>query len=310
MITIYLDHNVIDGFDKGEVDLDPLLSIKECLPVMSLPSVDEIFRGGDEARSLRNIESLKRLGIRYIWSGPDKHHMTICDLDYEAMRGKWVEMQSEIGPLNNAHFQFINALFCGREPGAMRSMDEALTAQIKWIKSNYEKHPNVQNQMAQILESEEEYKKLCGQLLFLRELLPFTAKEINNIPARSVFWVCVQRLKDASDENLQVIGNHICEAVQSAETITEQFDTVFLWLNFFGYHPDDLTQIARVRANFSDGMHAAYSINCNGMLTVDKRFAKRAAAAIGALELRTKVGTSAQELLQSIMETDKIRIAE
>ena len=72
MITVYLDHNVIDGFDKGETAyLDPLLANKGVLPIISVASVDEIFRGGDEARSRRNIESLKRLGVRYIHSGPD-----------------------------------------------------------------------------------------------------------------------------------------------------------------------------------------------------------------------------------------------
>jgi hypothetical protein len=63
MITVYLDHNVIDGFDKGETAyLDPLLTNKGVLPVISLASVDEIFRGGDEARSRRNIEDLGEKG--------------------------------------------------------------------------------------------------------------------------------------------------------------------------------------------------------------------------------------------------------
>jgi hypothetical protein len=82
MITVYLDHNIIDGFDKGETaHLGPLLANKGVLPIISLASVDEIFRGGDEARSRKNIESLKRLGVRYIHSGPDESHMSISELD-------------------------------------------------------------------------------------------------------------------------------------------------------------------------------------------------------------------------------------
>jgi len=84
MIKVYLDHNVIDGFDKGETAyLDPLLANKGVLPIISLASVDEIFRGGDEARSRRNIESLKKLGVRYIHSGANESHMSISELDYE-----------------------------------------------------------------------------------------------------------------------------------------------------------------------------------------------------------------------------------
>ena len=46
MITVYLDHNLIDGFDKGETAyLDPFLANKGVLPIISLASVDEIFRG-------------------------------------------------------------------------------------------------------------------------------------------------------------------------------------------------------------------------------------------------------------------------
>ncbi len=94
MITVYLDHNVIDGFDKGETAyLAPLFANKGVLPIISLASVDEIFRGRDETRSRRNIESLKRLGVRYIHSGPDDSHMSISELDYENMHQKWVKMQ-------------------------------------------------------------------------------------------------------------------------------------------------------------------------------------------------------------------------
>jgi hypothetical protein len=62
MTTIYLDHNIIDGFDRGEaVYLEPVLANKECLLIISLVSVDEIFRGGDQSRSIRNIKALKEL---------------------------------------------------------------------------------------------------------------------------------------------------------------------------------------------------------------------------------------------------------
>ena len=135
MITVYLDHNVIDGFDKGKTAyLDPLLANKGVLPIISLASVDEIFRGDDEARSRSNIESLKKLGVRYIHSGLDDSHMSISELDYENMHQKWLKMQSDIGPLNDSHFSFIKAMFRGNVPEASQDIDQAISDQITWIK--------------------------------------------------------------------------------------------------------------------------------------------------------------------------------
>ena len=301
MIRIYLDHSVIDGFDKGDTSyLDPLLADKGVLPIISLASVDEIFRGGDDARSRRNIESLKKLGVRYIYSGPDESHMSISELDYENMSQKWSKMQSEVGPLHDSHFLFISTLFCGNTPETVQDMEQAIANQVAWIKSNYDKFPNAQTQMDKVLCNPQEYKELSRQLLHLRELLPFTAKEINNIPEKSVFWTCVGKLRSTSNPNLRLIGDFIENEIRRAKTIVDQFTIVFLWLNLFRYFPDDLTQKGEARSNFSDGNHATYAIACDGMLTLDKRFAKRAAAAMGALELKTEVSTKADELLQRI----------
>lgn len=303
MITVYLDHNIIDGFDKGETEyLDPLLANKGVLPIISLASIDEIFRGGDEVRSRRNIESLKRLGVRYIHSGPDESHMSISELDYENMHEKWLKMQSDIGPLNDSHFLFISTLFRGNMPEAIQDMDQAVSDQIAWIKSNYEKFQNSHTQMSKVLSDPQEYKELCRQLLHLKTLLPFTPKEINNIPEKSVFWICVGELKSATDANLQLIGDFIENEIESAKTIDDQFTIVFFWLNLFRYHPDDLTRKDRVRSNFSDANHATDAIACDAMLTLDKKFAKRAAAAMGALKLKTEVSTDANELLHRIAE--------
>jgi hypothetical protein len=305
MITVYLDHNIIDGFDKGETGyLDPLLANKAVLPIISLASVDEIFRGDDEARSRRNIESLKKLGVRYVHSGPDESQMSISDLDYENMHQKWVKMQSVIGPLNDSHFLFISALFRGNAPEALRDMDQAVNDQIAWTKNNYDKFPALYAHMDKVLRNPQEYKELCGKLIHLKALLPFTPKEINNIPENSVFWTCVNKLKSATDANLQLIGNYIENKIESAKTIDEQFTIVFDWLNFFGYYPDDLTRKDIVRSNFTDASHATYAIACDAVaiLTLDKKFAKRAAAAIGALKLKTEVSTDANELLHRIAE--------
>lgn len=291
MTTVYLDHNIVDGFDKGETAYrGPLLANKECLPIISVASVDEIFRGGDESRSIRNIESLKRLGVRYIHSGPDGSHMSISELDYENMRRKWVEMQSSIGLLNKAHFSFISTLFRGNEPEAIQHMDQAVTDQISWITSNYDRFTYSQAQMNEILAKPEEYKEQCRQLIQLKELLPFTPKEINNIRGNSVFWTCIGKLKNATDAHLQLIGNEIENAIGDAKTIYDQLGFVLLWLNLFGYHRDhDLTSIKGVRSNLSDAKHATYGIVCDAILTLDAKFAKRVAAAKGALELRTEV---------------------
>jgi len=301
MITIYLDHNIIDGFDKGETAyLDPLLADEGVLPIISLSSVDEIFRGGDEDRSRRNIESLKKLGVRYIHSGPDESQWSISELDYENMHQKWSKMQSEVGPLNDSHFRFISTLFRGNTPETIQDMDQAVEDQVVWIKNNYDKFPSAQRQMGKVLCDPQEYKELSRQLLHLRALLPFTPKEINNIPERSVFWTCVRKLKSASNPSLQLIGDFFDNEIKSAKTIDDQFTIVFSWLNLFGYYPDDLTQKDEVRSNFSDANHATYAIACDGLLTLDKRFAKRAAAAMGALELKTDVSTDANELLHRI----------
>ena len=303
MITVYLDHNIIDGFDKGETAyLGPLFANKEFLPIISLASIDEIFRGGDEARSRRNIESLKRLGVRYIHSSPDESHLSISELDYENMHQKWLKMQSDIGTLNDYHFLFISTLFRGNMAEAIQDMDQGIDDQIAWIKSNYDKFPSSHTQMKKVLSDPQEYKELCRQLLNLKTLLPFTPKEINNIPEKSVFWTCVGKLKSATDPNLQLIGNFIENEIESAKTIDDQFKIVFLWLNLFGYYPDDLTRKNRVRSNFSDANHATYAIACDGMLTLDKKFAKRAAAAMGALKLKTEVSADANDLLHRIAE--------
>lgn len=243
MITIYLDHNVIDGFDKGETAyIDPLFADKKILLIVSLASVDEIFRGGDEARSEKNIESLKRLGVRYIHHDPDESHMSINELDYENMRDKWAKMQSEVGPLNDSYSQFINSLYRGNTPETIQEMDEAIENQVAWIKNNYDKFPSVKIQMDTILHDPQEYKELSRQALHLKGLLPFTPKEINNIQEKKVFWFCVDKLKSADNSNLQLIGESIENEIKSAKTISDQFTIVFYWLNFFGYYPDDLTK--------------------------------------------------------------------
>ncbi len=302
MITIYLDHNVIDGFDKGETAyIDPLFADKKILLIVSLASVDEIFRGGDEARSEKNIESLKRLGVRYIHHDPDESHMSINELDYENMRDKWAKMQSEVGPLNDSYSQFINSLYRGNTPETIQEMDEAIENQVAWIKNNYDKFPSVKIQMDTILHDPQEYKELSRQALHLKGLLPFTPKEINNIQEKKVFWFCVDKLKSADNSNLQLIGESIENEIKSAKTISDQFTIVFYWLNFFGYYPDDLTKKNKARSNFSDATHAEYAIACDGLLTSDKKFAHRAAAAIGALELRTKVSSNATDLLHRIV---------
>ena len=150
--------------------------------------------------------------------------------------------------------------------------------------------------MIEFLKNPEE----CKQLIALKKLLPFTSKKINNIPEKSVFWNCVDKLKKAPDANLQLIANEIENAIDNAKTSDDQLIIVFYWLNLFGYYPDNLTQIEKIKSNFSDALHGIYGIACDAILTLDKRFAKRIAAAIGALRLKTEVGTDANELLHRI----------
>ena len=303
MITIYLDHNVIDEFDKGETTyLGPVLANKEYLPIISVASVDEIFRGGDLSKSMRNIDSLKQIGVKYIHSGPDESHMLINELDYKNMHQEWLKMQSDLAPLNDSHFLFVSGLFRENEPDTVQDMEQAIGGKIAWIKNNYDRFPNLQAKMDEVLRNPEEYKQRCRELISLRKWIPFVAKEINNMPETSVFWTCVEKLKNAPDATLQLVGNHIQNAIDDAKTIDDQLMIVFNWLNLFGYWPDDLTQIKRIRANFSDAQHATYGIACNAILTSDKRFAKRIAAAIVALKLTTEVGADANELLQRIAE--------
>ena len=308
MNTIYLDHNIIDGFDKEETTyIAHLLANKGILPVISLASIDEIFRGGSEARSRSNIDSLKKLGVRYIHTGPDESYMSISDLDYVDMHQKWLKIQSDTAILNNSHYLFVSALFHGNISEAIQDMDQAISDQITWMNSNDTKFINLQTQFGKLMSNAQEYRGLCKQLLYLKKLLPFTAKEINNIQERSVFWYCVDKLKNSADANLQLIGNCIENEIDGAKMIVYQFTIVFQWLNLFGYYPDDLTQKNRVRSNSSDANHATYAIACDAMLTLDKRFAKRTAAAMGALKLKTKVSTDVNELLSRITGNGEIR---
>lgn len=131
----------------------------------------------------------------------------------------------------------------------------------------------------------------------MKQLLPFTPIELNNIRENSIFWTCVEKLKNADDETLRLIGNGIEDGIRNASTVFDQLEIVFLWLNLCGYWPDDMTRIERIRSNCSDARHAEYGIACDAMLTSDKRFVKRVAAAIGALKLATEVSTDANELL-------------
>jgi hypothetical protein len=303
MTTIYLDHNIIDKFDRGETAyLDPVLANKEYLLIISLVSIDEIFRGRDQARSKKNIESLKKLRVKYIHSGPDESHMLIGELDYKNMHQKWLKMQSDIEPLNNSFFLFISSLFNENKTEAFQNMECAVTDEISWVKNNFDKFPNLQEQMQEILKNPKEYMQLCKQLIALKRQLPFTPKEINNISENSVFWACVDKLKNDTDAILQLIGNEIENAIEKAKTIDDQLMIVFSWLNLFGYYPDNLTRIERIRSNFSDARHGTYGIACDGILTLDKRFAKRITAAMGALRLETAVSTDANELLHRIAQ--------
>lgn len=303
MTTIYLDHNIIDKFDRGKITyLEPVLANKEYLLIISLVSIDEIFRGRDQARSKKNIESLKKLRVKYIHSGPDESHMLIGELDYENMHQKWLKMQSDIGPLNNSFFLFISSLFNENKTEAFQNMECAVTDEISWVKNNFDKFPNLQEQMQEILKNPEEYMKLCKQLIALKKRLPFTPIEINNIPEQSVFWNCVDKLKNAADANLLIIADEIKNAIYNAKTIVDQFIIVFQWLNLFGYYPDKLTRIEKIKSNFSDALHGTYGIACDGILTLDKRFEKRITAAMGALSVETEVGTDANELLHRIAQ--------
>ena len=135
--------------------------------------------------------------------------MSISELDYEDMHEKWTKMQSEVGPLNDSHFQFISTLFRGNTPETIQDMDQAVENQVAWIKNNYDKFPSAQTQMGKVLRDPQEYKELSRQLLHLKALLPFTPREINNIPGKSVFWICVGKLKSASNSNLRLIGEFI-----------------------------------------------------------------------------------------------------
>jgi hypothetical protein len=301
MITIYLDHNVIDGFDKGDTAyINPLLIGKGVLPIISMASVDEIFRGGDATRSRSNIESLKKLGVRYIHSDPDDSHMVINELDYNNMHDNWLKIQSDIGQLNDSHYLFMSTLFRGNVQESIKDIDKAVCDEITWIKNNNDRFSNAQNYMKEVLSNPQKHRALSYQLLHLKAQLPFKSKEINNIPNSTVFWTCVDMLKNSIDPNLQFLGGFVENEISSAKTIVSQIEVVLFWLNFFEYYPDDLRKISKVRSNISDARHATYAIGCKGMLTLDKNFAKRAAAAMSALEIKTEVGTDANLLLHQI----------
>jgi hypothetical protein len=153
--------------------------------------------------------------------------------------------------------------------------------------------------MQMFIKNPDEDESLVG-LIALKKLLPFAPKEINNIGAATVFWECIDRLKNANDEALFTLAEGIKSAIEKAKDICDQIFLVLIWLNFFGYYSDDLKEIAKTRSFFSDAEHGTYGIACDGILTLDKRFAKKLEAAIRALELETKVASDASDLLARI----------
>jgi len=42
------------------------------------------------------------------------------------MHQKWLQMQSDIGPLNNSHFLFVSTLFRESEPETVEDMKQAM----------------------------------------------------------------------------------------------------------------------------------------------------------------------------------------
>jgi hypothetical protein len=174
---------------------------------------------------------------------------------------------------------------------------------MNWIKDNFVRFPDLQEQMLKFMKSPEEDEWLAG-LISLKKMLPFASKEINNIEAAKVFWECIDRLRNAGNETLFALGEGIRSDMEKARDICDQVFIVLIWLNFFGYYSDSLKQLTKTRSFFSDAEHGAYGIVCDGVLTRDKRFARKLEAAIRALNLETKVGSDATILL-SLLLTDQ-----
>jgi hypothetical protein len=303
MITIYLDHNIIDTFDRGDAAyIDPILKNKACQPIISIVSIDEIFRGGDRSRSTSNINSLKEMGVKYIHHGPDEGQMSIDELDYENMYQTWLGMQSEVKEFKDSVFSMLSGALSARdEEKVIQAVRRARPVKSRWINDNVAKFPDLREQMQAFTENPEQDERI-SELVSLKELLPFRAKEINNIRVKTVFWELIGRLTSSGDEALLALGEGIKEAIVSAKDVCDQIFIVLIWLNFFGYHSDSLDAITRTRSFFSDAEHGAYGIACDGVLTLDRRFARKLKAAIEALELETKVGADAKELLSLIAD--------
>src|ERR1700691_4890559 len=152
MKTIYLDHNGVDGFDKGENSyLGPLLANSGCVPIVSTISLDEIFRGKDVVRATQNVESLKKLGVRHMYFGSDDSTVSIGELDFDNIYQNWLKMDSATGPLLDAHALFMSSLFSERGPYAIESMERATNEKIAWIEANYEDFPHVQSHLDKIV---------------------------------------------------------------------------------------------------------------------------------------------------------------
>ncbi len=300
MLTIYLDHNIIDKYDKGETSyIDPILSNKEYQPIISLVSIDEIFRGGDKIRTEANIASLQSLGVRYIHEGFDELHMQIDDLNYEDMQAKWEKMRTEIAHFEDAHISMMHAIL-GKmnEEEANVIIKKSVNVSENWIEENSSRYLGLEEASLKMMNNLKEGE----QLINLKHYVPlFETKIINNITDKNVFWKCVEDLRSSTDANRRVIGDHIKDSIDKAKTIDDQMEIVLNWLNLFGYYTDDLNRKEKVKSNYSDIKHAKYAIACDGILTFDKRFAKKLVAALNALKVETlEVGAEAKDLFERI----------
>ena len=225
--------------------------------------------------------------------------MQIDDLNYEDMQAKWEKMRTEIAHFEDAHISMMHAIL-GKmnEEEANVIIKKSVNVSENWIEENSSRYLGLEEASLKMMNNLKEGE----QLINLKHYVPlFETKIINNITDKNVFWKCVEDLRSSTDANRRVIGDHIKDSIDKAKTIDDQMEIVLNWLNLFGYYTDDLNRKEKVKSNYSDIKHAKYAIACDGILTFDKRFAKKLVAALNALKVETlEVGAEAKDLFERI----------
>jgi len=332
---LYLDHNVLDAFTKGNSDGIAKTFKEKWQTVYSLESLFEIKRSkGFEAKFTDLLRSLDAL---YLDAHLDGDHR-ISDRATLERVDPWIKLQElgqdDIGSdLVTAMKLFALKMIGGRKDlefkeviefqrEAFSKLMDSLEGQLSemdpqlvngYIREMRDKFSVQLEEMERVLtENHKDGKDFEGIKAF-RKALEVSPLELNNIQSPKVIeqiWKIISSNEIYSAKNLTLetaIGIATNYAYQGKPFyLFEKAFTVYGFLNSVGYHPDtDVTKERRFTASSSDQNHVAYAGFANIFLTMDNRLARKAAAAYEFLGMSTTVVNLNDSLNEVESESNK-----